>query len=68
MMGRIVVCYESEYGNAQRVAETIAEELRRWGGIGGTEWETAILRRAIEPPEYRFRLHGAVVDREGPIP
>lgn len=33
MTGSIVVCHESEYGNTQRVAETIAEELRRLDGM-----------------------------------
>ena len=30
---RVVVCYESKYGNTQRVAETIAAEMQRMGGM-----------------------------------
>lgn len=30
---KVVICYESKYGNTQRLAETIGEEMRRAGGM-----------------------------------
>ena len=33
--------------------------------MGGTDWETTILRRSSKPPEYRFGPHGVVVDPDG---
>ncbi len=33
---RVVVCYESKYGNTERLAQTIGEEMRRLGGMDVT--------------------------------
>lgn len=38
---KVVVCYESKYGNTKRLAEAIADEMQR---VGGTEVTTSALR------------------------
>jgi len=38
---KVIVCYESKYGNTKRLAEAIAEEMRR---LGGTEVTTSALK------------------------
>jgi len=38
---KVIVCYESKYGNTKRLAEAIAYEMRR---LGGTEVTTSALK------------------------
>ena len=41
MAVKVIVCYESKYGNTKRLAEAIAYEMRR---LGGTEVTTSALK------------------------
>lgn len=46
---RVLVCYESKYGNTERVAETIAAELRQ---VGGNEVMLSPMKR-VDPDALR---------------
>ncbi len=65
MAMKALVCYESKYGNTERLAESIADEMRK---LGGLEVTTAAMKK-VDVPElaaYDVILLGGPTHFGGP--